>query len=141
MKRASVVAALSVPIVSACMSLQPIREPAQFIAASHPRVVYVTATNRAQLAIELPRVSGDTLHGTWVANGAPIAVPLSRVERVEAPQRDGARTFAFAAGAVVVGGVLIYAIAQSSTGEDIGCSYHTWPPRGCGATASGAVAQ
>lgn len=117
-----------------CKSLQPIHEPAQFIAAANPPVVYVTAKNRALLAIELPRISGDTLHGTWQATGNAIAVPLSRVERIEAPQRDGKRTFAFAAGATIVGGVLIYALAQSSSGQDIGCSYHTWPPRGCGAT-------
>lgn len=141
MKRVSLAAVLVVPLTSACMSLQPIREPAHYIATSHPQVVYVTATNRAQLAIELPRVSGDTLHGTLQGTGGPIAVPLSRVASVQTPQRDGKRTFALAAGATVVGAVLVYALAQSSTGDDIGCSYHTWPPRGCGATASGAVAQ
>lgn len=134
MIRAYLAGALAFATVTACKSLQPLHEPAQYIATAHPPVVYVTAKNRAQIAIEQPRMSGDTVHGTWVGTGQSIAVPLSRVERMFAPQHDSKRTIVFAAGAVVAGGVLIYALAQSSTGQDIGCSYHTWPPRGCGAT-------
>jgi hypothetical protein len=126
--------ALAVAAATACKSLQPLHEPAQYITTAHPRVVYVTATNRAQIAIEQPRMSGDTVQGTWAGTGEAIAVPMSRVQQIHAPQHDSKRTIAFTAGATIVGGVLIYALAQSSTGEDIGCSYHTWPPRGCGAT-------
>src|SRR6266568_4037764 len=74
-----------------CASLQPVRDPAQFIPQHLPARVWVVTTNNATLAVAQPRIDGDTLRGTWEGRSAPLAVPLRDIERVEAVQRDKTR--------------------------------------------------
>ena len=102
-----------------CATLQPLREPAQFIANESPKVVYVTYKNRSVVGVARPRVSGDSLFGTVQGQPAPVAVPLSTVERIEAVRPDGKRTALLIAGltAFTFGGV--YVLLKS--GKDQSC--------------------
>jgi hypothetical protein len=115
-------------VLNACASVQTVKEPSRFIAEAHPAVVYVVHRNRAQLAIESPRVSGDTLVGTWQGRARPIAIPLSEVTGMAARQRDAMRTTFLAVGVATLAGVGIFAIVEKNSGEELNCSYHTWPP-------------
>ena len=102
-----------------CATLQPLREPAQFIAKENPKVIYVTYKNRSVVGVAQPRVSGDSLFGTLQGQPAPVAVPLSHIQSIEAIQPDGKRTALLIAGLTVftVGGVYILL----KTGQDESC--------------------
>lgn len=102
-----------------CATLQPLREPAQFIAKENPQVIYVTYKNRSVVGVARPRVSGDSLFGTLQGQPAPVAVPLSHVQLIEAVQPDRRRTTLLIAGLTVftVAGV----VALSLGGSNISC--------------------
>jgi hypothetical protein len=108
-----------------CATLQPLREPAQYIAKENPKVIYVTYKNRSVVGVAQPRVSGDSLYGTLQGQPARIAVPLSAVQLIEAIQPDGKRTALLIAGLTVftVGGVYILL----KTGKDESCDVTTDP--------------
>jgi hypothetical protein len=129
--KACVVTVLGLAMVG-CSSLQPVREPAHFITQTKPAVVYVTHRSRAVLVIAHPRISGDTVHGTWPDQPRPIAVPLSQVQSIEAVRRDGKRTAMLVAGLTILSGVGVYALVQNANGrDDWTCDYNTAVPR-CG---------
>ena len=111
----------------ACTSVQQVREPAQFIPQAKPAVVVVFYHDNAQVPVADPRISGDTLLGTWAGLGEPVAVPLSEVRRMEAVQRSSSRTTFLIAGltALTVGGV--YAIS-SMGGSGSVCDAAYAPP-------------
>jgi len=92
-----------------CATLQPLREPAQFIAKENPKLVYVTYKNRSVVGVARPHVSGDSLFGTVQGQPAPVAVPLSHVQMIEAIQPDRKRTALLIAGlaAFTVSGVAV----------------------------------
>jgi hypothetical protein len=117
----------------ACSSLQPVPEPAQFIPAMNPELVYVTFHNRAQVPLARPHVSGDSLVGTLAGVGRPWGVPLSQVQVVEAVQRDKRRTRWLIAGLGVVTVAGVYAFSRLGTGDNK-CDYSLGPgenPPGC----------
>jgi len=98
-----------------CATLQPVREPARFIAEAKPPVVYVTFKNRSKMTLAEPRVRGDSLFGLVPGVSAAVAAPLSHIERVEAMRRDGKRTTWLIAGlgAVTVGTVFAFTLSAS----------------------------
>jgi hypothetical protein len=103
-----------------CATLQPLREPAQFIAAQNPKVVYVTYKNRTVEGIVQPRVSGDSLYGALHNSpGHRVAVPLSQVQLVRALQPDKKRTTMLIAGLAVFAATSVYVLAK--TGNDASC--------------------
>lgn len=128
-KHVAVTLPVVVVLTTACASVQPVQDPSRFIAEANPAVVYVTHSNRAQLAIEAPRVSGDTLMGTWQGRDGPIAIPLSQVTAMSARQHDRRRTTFFAIGVATVTLVGIYAIIEANSGEELVCDYDPWPPK------------
>ncbi|HEX9704125.1 MAG TPA: hypothetical protein VGA20_02625 [Gemmatimonadales bacterium] len=95
-----------------CASIQPLRDPARFIAESSPDVVYVTHNNGALLTITHPRVSGDSLLGTWEAVSQPLALPLSHLQRVAANRRDKTRTTLAIAGISMVTVAMSYLLTR-----------------------------
>lgn len=127
-----VVAAGVVLGAAGCSSLQPIREPAQFIAETRPAVVYLTHRNRAVLIIAHPAMRGDTVYGTWPDQPRPVSIPLSQIQSVEALRRDGKRTAMLVGGISIVAGVAVYALVQSANGHhDWTCDYtHAVPTCG-----------
>lgn len=118
-----------VALTAGCASVREVFEPAEFISAKRPAVVYVTQRSRAVVWIANPRVSGDTLFGTVAGDTRPVAVPLMDVQSVSASRMDGGRTALLAL--TVVGGTAFAAyIFSSTTGPSNGwvCDYD--PPGG-----------
>lgn len=99
---------------TACASVRPVSDPQAFIPQANPRVVYVTHASGALLTIRGPRVTGDSLLGTWEGAAQTLALPLREVARVEAMQRDKTRTVLAIAGITVVTGALAYLITRES---------------------------
>ena len=103
-----------------CATLQPLRQPEQFIAAENPKVVYVTYKNRTVEGVTQPRVSGDTLFGALQRSPIHrVAVPLSQVLLVKAVQPDRARTTMLIAGLAAFAATSVYVLAK--TGNDSSC--------------------
>lgn len=117
---------MRLPLVAAllstlgCATLQPLKEPAQFIAAENPKLVYVTYKNRTVEGVAQPRVSGDSLFGALQGNPSHrVAVPLSQVQLMRAKQPDGTRTAMLIAGLAVFTAANVYMFAK--TGSDVSC--------------------
>jgi hypothetical protein len=115
----------------ACASVQPVREPARFIAETNPKVVYVTHRNRSLIAIGQPRISGDSLLGVWEGSARPVGVPLSQVTSIQARQHNKTRTTLFIVGLTAFTAGTAYALALAGNGEPKYCDYTSWPPRDC----------
>lgn len=98
---------------TACMTVQQVKEPAQFIPQASPNMVLVTYTDNSQVPVAQPRMQGDTLVGTWQGLGEPVAVPLNQVQRIDAVQRDGKRTTLMIAGLTVLTAGGVYALLQA----------------------------
>ncbi len=75
-----------------CATMQPVRDPAQFIPQHLPAQVWVVTTNNATLGIAQPWIDGDTLRGTWAGRSDRLALPLRDVQLVQAMQRDKTKT-------------------------------------------------
>lgn len=99
-----------------CASLQPVRDPAQFIPQHLPARVWVVTTNNATLAVAQPRIDGDTLRGTWEGRSAPLAVPLRDIERVEAVQRDKTKTIVLVATLATLTAAGVYGFTRRGGG-------------------------
>jgi hypothetical protein len=110
-----------------CRTVQPVRQPAQFIPQANPDVVVVIYNDNSQIPVSHPRMSGDTLIGTWLGVGDPVVAPLSQIQRIDAVQRNKKRTTFLIVGlaALTAGGV--YALSQAAqSGNSFNCSYQ--PP-------------
>jgi hypothetical protein len=106
---------LMVSLVAGCASVQPLRDPAAFIAKTQPDVVYATHRDGAQLTIAEPRVSGDSLVGIWRPVAQPLALPLSQFRRIEARQRDGTRTGVLIAGTTLAAGAVVFLLTRTTS--------------------------
>lgn len=104
-----------------CATVQPVREPTQFIPQSRPSVVVVFLKDNSQVPVAEPRMSGDTLFGTWLGVGEPVVMPLSGVQRIDAIQRDKRRTTLMIAGLSVMTAAGIYALVQVATNNGPAC--------------------
>lgn len=107
---------------AACRSVQPVMQPSQFIPRANPEVVIVTYNDNSEVPVAQPRMSGDTLLGTWQGLGEPVAVPMSQVQRIDAVQRDRKRTTLLIAGLTAVTAAGVYALIQATSGSDV-CDY------------------
>ena len=82
----------------ACVSVQPLRDPAVSIPKANPQVVFVTYKDNSKIPVSQPHVSGDSLYGTWQGVNEPVATPLSAVRLIEAKQPNPRRTTAMVVG-------------------------------------------
>ena len=109
----------------ACARVREVFEPAQFITAKSPSVVYVMQRNRAVVAIAHPRISGDTVLGTVAGETRAIAVPFSEVHSVSAVRLGGARTVLLATGITLGSALAAYALFGNANGKnDWYCDYN-----------------
>jgi len=112
-----------VPLVAAlvgslaCVSVQPLRDPAQSIPKANPDVVFVTYNDNSKIPLVQPHVSGDSLYGTWQGLNEPVATPLSAVRLIEAKQPNSRRTVAMVAGlaAVTAGAIWTFSLVTKGT--------------------------
>jgi len=119
--------------VVACVTVQPVQDPAQFIPRSKPDVVYVTYVNRTKMFVAQPRVSGDSLFGTIQGQSRPVAVSLGQIQRIEAVQHDRKRTTWMIAVLTVATASGMWALLHSGAGDSCDYSlpedtYSTGPP-------------
>jgi hypothetical protein len=112
-----------------CATVQPVANPEQFIAQTHPPVLYVTYTDNSSVPVSQPRISGDTLFGTapGVAGSEAVAVALHDVSGIRAPQPDHKRTVALivALGALTAGGA--YTLTQAFGANCSSTNFHPTP--------------
>ena len=119
-----------------CATMQPVRDPAQFIPQRLPAQVWVVTTNKATLGIAQPWIDGDTLRGTWAGRSTPLAVPLRDVQLIQAMQGDKTKTIILVATLTALTAAGVYAMTlpgggacselQSDPGEAegiIACGY------------------
>jgi hypothetical protein len=117
---AGVVASLS---LAGCASIQPVRDPASFISDAKPAVVYVTHNNGALLTIAQPRVSGDTLLGTWQGAEQSLALSFNELKEVQAMRRDKVRTTFLITGVSLIGVALAYQLVRNSGDGQEPCNF------------------
>ena len=136
MSRARVSLALVLLSTIGCATVRPVVNPADFIAQTHPKVLYVTYTDNSSVPVSQPRINGDTLFGTapGQAGVEAVAVPLHDVARIRAPQRDRKKTVALivAVGALTAGGV--YSLTQVFGASCTSNSFHCQPSEPCTVT-------
>jgi len=119
--------------IGACATVQPVKDPAQFIPKANPQVVHVTYVNRTKMFVAQPRVSGDSLFGTMQGQSHQVAVPLSQVRLIEAVQHSRKRTAWMIAALAVATASGAWALMHSGVGEPCDYSlpedtYSTGPP-------------
>jgi hypothetical protein len=123
MKLARVPLAVAVLASIGCHSVQAVREPAQFIPQQNPSVVVVTYTDNSQVPVADPRMSGDTLFGTWQGLGEAVTVPLSQVQRIDAVQRDKRKTTLMIAALTAMTTVGVYGFLRAVQRHGTICDY------------------
>ena len=88
-----IISACLLVTLTACTSVQPIRtEPAPFISAKHPQIVYLVDKDGRPYTVENPRVEGDSVIGLSPKKAGIVGLPLSSVGTIAAAQPDHTRT-------------------------------------------------
>ena len=93
--------------VPACTTIREVPH-AQFIPQRKPDVVWVTTTSNATVVVAQPQIHGDTLRGTWAGTQKPVAIPLKRIQSVQAKTPARARTVLVFATVGLVAGVVFW---------------------------------
>lgn len=106
-----------------CATLQPVSDPAAFISATNPQVVYATHNSGSVVAVAQPRISGDTLLGVRQGLSRPVALPLSHLRRIQAVQRDRTRTTVTVAGITTITAVVGFLLLQKTGDQGPSCDY------------------
>lgn len=123
-----VTAAVTLVATTACVGLQPVWDPARFIAETKPPVVYVMKGREAVLTITNPRVTGDTVLGTLPGESEPVVLPLSAVQNIGTVRFSGARTAMLVGGLVALGGLATFAVLSRASGDGSEfCDYDRQP--------------
>ena len=99
-----------------CATMQPVRDPAQFIPQHLPAQVWVVTTNKATLGIAQPWIDGDTLRGTWAGRSDRLALPLRDVQLVQAMQRDKTKTIVLVATLTTLTAAGVYGFTRRGGG-------------------------
>jgi hypothetical protein len=143
MKTRQAAAAFSLLGLAACMSLQPVAEPARFIAETKPEMVYVTQGSGAIFEVMNPTLSGDTLIGTRLGSARhPVVLPWKYVQQISTMRRNKSRTVMLLAGITVASAVSVYAFTQGQNGHAAwACDYNTNALDGNGAPRCGPTQQ
>lgn len=104
-----------------CMTVRPVPSVSQYIPQHNPQLVWVTYTDNSIVPVLAPKISGDSLVGTWQGLSEPVAIPLGEVKLVQARQRDKGRTTWLIAGLSVFTAAGVYAIVQATAGKSDPC--------------------
>lgn len=108
---------------AACSSVQQVQDPAAFL-ATHPDQILVTYEDRSEVPVAQPRLQNDTIVGTWDGLSEPVALPMNRISRIDAVQKDGKRTALFIGGLVAVTAATAYGLSRESTNYGEVCDYN-----------------
>ena len=107
----------------ACSSVQEVKDPAAFL-ATKPAQILVTYEDRSEVPVASPRLVNDTIVGTWDGLSEPVALPLNRVARIDAIQKDNKKTALFIGGLVAVTAATAYGLSRESTDYGQVCDYN-----------------
>lgn len=114
---------------TACSTVRPVTQPAQFFSRSQPDMVVVTYTDNSQVPVAAPKLNGDTLVGTWAGLGEPVAVPLSEVRQIDARQSAPRRTAVMVTMLAFATGFGIWGFTQLSREGGRVCDYTAGAPQ------------
>lgn len=118
-------AVVTLAATTACVGLQPVWDPARFIAETKPPVVYVMKGREAVLTLTNPRVSGDTVLGTLPGESQPVALPLSDVQNIGTVRLNGKRTALLVSGVASLGALAVFAFFTNANGRSTwSCDYN-----------------
>lgn len=95
-----------------CMTVRPVLAPAQFIPQTNPQLVYVTYTDNSIVPVAQPKISGDSLVGTWAGLAEPVAIPFNQIQVVQAKQPARGRTRLLIAGIVAFTAASAFTISK-----------------------------
>ena len=101
--------------VAGCMSVRSV-QPAQYIPAHHPLIVWVTYNDDSYVPVAQPHIVGDSLQGTWQGLQEPISIPLNHIQTVQARMPDHKRTVIFFTTMALVSGAVAYTVATAGNG-------------------------
>jgi hypothetical protein len=103
--------------VAGCTSVEPVQQPAKYIAGKQPRTVWLTKANHSVVRVDGPRMLGDTVIGSVA--GEYTEIPLNDVTRVAAEQSSKGKTIAAATiGGAAVAGALIVIFKHSGSSSN-----------------------
>ena len=109
-----VIAAAVVSQSWACSSMQSV--PVEFIPEAKPTYVQLAGQHGLRVALEHPRVSGDTIYG--LAGGATeAAIPLRDIGSITTKRFSSARTALLIGSGVVLAGAATFFIALQGNSE------------------------
>lgn len=115
---------------TACSSVQQVRDPVQFL-ATHPDLIVVTYDDNSEVPVAQPRMSHDTIIGTWDGLNEAVALPMSHVRRVDAIQKDSKKTTMFILGLVGVTAAATYGFVRVVQDNGMICDYNRPDDRQC----------
>ena len=107
---------------SACMTLRPVASPAQFIPKANPPLVYVMYNDNSIVPVVQPKVSGDTLLGTWAGLSEPVAIPFRDIQLVQAKQPARGRTRLLIAGLAALTAASVYTVLKVTGNAPATCT-------------------
>lgn len=122
MKIQSAMTAAVTVVLAGCMSMQPVKQPVEFLQRNNPEVLRLHQPGQELVVLRSPRLlSNGTVAGFDVIENANAEYSLSAFQVVEAKQIDKTRTaFLAAAGAALVG-VAAWGIAHPGEGKSRFC--------------------
>lgn len=107
---------------TACSSVQQVRDPVQFLATS-PRHILVTYEDNSEVPVLEPRLRNDTIIGMWDGLSEEVALPLNRVQRIDAIQKDSKRTTMLVIGLLSVTAAATYGFVRAVQDHGEICDY------------------
>lgn len=99
---------------AACMTIQPVRQPAQFIQTKKPQLLWVTNSDGEVMTLSNAHVDGDQVVGMWEGIHEEVKVPFSQARLVEARQVSPLKTAVLGGTLVASAGVLTYWIINAT---------------------------
>jgi hypothetical protein len=108
---------------AACSTVRPVLNAREFIPAQRPERVWVVNDKNETFVLTAPRVEGENIVGTLQGSGTPMIIPLGKTQLVEARQRDKSKSLAVGVIAAVVGGGVLYLVANAGNSEGADQSY------------------
>lgn len=108
---------------AACSTVRPVLNARDFIPAQRPDRVWVVNDKNETFVLTAPRVEGENIVGTLQGSGTQMIIPITSAQLVEARQRDKSKSLAVGVIAAVVGGGVLYLVANAGNSAGADQSY------------------
>ncbi len=111
-----ITATVLVSSVLACTTVQHVRPANEPVPSASLAVLWVTNEHNEVIPLAQPRLAGDSLVGTWVGVGEPVAIPLTPGQDVR--KFDGTQTALLGLG--VTAGTVLLLMLNGGSGDGTG---------------------